>query len=148
MYKNLEQVDFYILNDLDEENRLLFITRLVKKAKDIKMKVLIICSDERTKQLIDKFIWEFKDTSFIAHQIFSKPMTLPLPDIIIADINDDLSSMDFKPDILFDLSYEDRDYDIKRVMIITNQQGDILDISRKKYKRYVANGVTPRTHKM
>jgi DNA polymerase-3 subunit chi len=65
----MTQVDFYILKESEEQDRLVFACRLTEKAMNQGLKIHIHTSDEQTAQDMDDLLWSFRPDSFIPHAI-------------------------------------------------------------------------------
>ena len=65
----MTQVDFYILREQGEQERLGFACRLVEKALGQGLRIYIHTPNENAAQDIDDLLWSFKPDSFIPHAI-------------------------------------------------------------------------------
>ncbi|MDC1528264.1 DNA polymerase III subunit chi [Gammaproteobacteria bacterium] len=65
----MTQVDFYLLQQPAQEDRMAFTCRLCEKAMSQGMKIYIHTDSEKTAQDMDDLLWSFKPDSFIPHAI-------------------------------------------------------------------------------
>ena len=65
----MTQVDFYILKQAEEQERLFFACRLTEKAIHQGLKIYIHTDSEQVAQEMDDLLWSFKPDSFIPHAI-------------------------------------------------------------------------------
>lgn len=65
----MTQVDFYLLQQPAQEQRMVFACRLCEKAMNQGMKIYIHTDSEKLAQEMDDLLWSFKPESFIPHAI-------------------------------------------------------------------------------
>jgi len=65
----MTQVDFYLIQQPAQEDRMVFACRLCEKAMGQGMKIYIHTNSEKTAQDMDDLLWSFKPESFIPHVI-------------------------------------------------------------------------------
>lgn len=145
---NKSAVNFYILSDSDLQQRLLFVFRLVEKARQQRLKTLIIASDDEQLAALDKLLWTEKPERFIAHEIITDKTTQPLPPVLLTTQIKAISAIDFLPQVVIDLSYDATPIDFPKIMLIANQHPDVLPNARLKYQAYVNQGIKPNVHKL
>jgi len=65
----MPQIDFYSLQQSEEQDRLFFTCRLCEKAVNQGLKIYIHTDSEQVAQEMDDLLWSFKPESFIPHAI-------------------------------------------------------------------------------
>lgn len=145
---NTNSVNFYILPDSDLHKRLLFVYRLVEKASKQRLKTLIIGADEAQLTSLDRLIWTAKPAVFIAHEVVSESLQPPLPEVLLVSGIEQLTNLDFTPEVVIDLSYNSAPLNFPKVMLVANQHQEVLPNARMKYQAYVDNGIKPTVHNM
>ena len=65
----MPKVDFYSLQQSDEQARLFFACRLTEKVLGQKLKIYIHTDSESAAQEMDDLLWSFKPESFIPHTL-------------------------------------------------------------------------------
>jgi DNA polymerase-3 subunit chi len=63
-----ERADFYVLEGSDARERLKFACRVIGKAVDAELRVLVWCSDAAELQAFDDLLWSHAQDSFIPHE--------------------------------------------------------------------------------
>jgi DNA polymerase-3 subunit chi len=63
-----ERADFYVLEGSDARERLKFACRVIGKAVDAELRVLVWCSDPAEMQAFDDLLWSHAQDSFIPHE--------------------------------------------------------------------------------
>ncbi len=61
----MSQADFYIMNEVEDEQRFFIACRLTEKAMAQGLKVYIHTASEQSAQDMDDLLWSFKPESFI-----------------------------------------------------------------------------------
>lgn len=75
-------------------------------------------------------------------------ITLPLPNILLTDDINQLSVVDFSPQLVIDLSYDATPLSFPKIMLVANQHPEVLPNARMKYQAYVNAGIKPNVHKI
>lgn len=70
----MTHINFYKLSG-DFEQALLLACRLVEKARQQGLQVLMHTPDEATSQQLDELLWSFKPSAFIPHAIEATPIS-------------------------------------------------------------------------
>lgn len=148
MSNNAASVNFYILSDSDLQHRLQFVFRLVEKAQEQQLCTLIITADSEQLVVLDKLLWTAKPERFIAHEMITEKVTLPLPKVLLTEHLNQLSTVDFSPQVVIDLSYDATPLNFPKVMLVANQHPQVLPNARMKYQAYINHGVKPTVHKI
>ncbi|PID65636.1 MAG: hypothetical protein CR977_00725 [Gammaproteobacteria bacterium] len=141
-------INFYILPDSDEQNRLFFVFRLIEKAFDQRLPLLIIAADEAQLMHLNRLIWTAKPTRFIAHDIVTDQDLSTSANIWLTTQSALSQRLPCPPQVVIDLSYDATPLAFPKIMLITNQHVDILPNARMKYQAYVNQGITPKVYKI
>ena len=75
------------------------ISRLIEKLFKEKNRILVFCKDLETVEVIDNFLWAYKDDGFIPHSIETKEKSSIYPILITTNIHED-----YQHDVLLALS--------------------------------------------
>ncbi|MDQ7014781.1 MAG: DNA polymerase III subunit chi [Gammaproteobacteria bacterium] len=143
----MTHVDFYLLSDESRSERLRFVCRLVEKIHNVGQGIYIHCSSEAEQNSLDDQLWTFKANAFVAHQIVTTN----------AYKNTDTSiwlGMNFEPDgkepILINLGIEIPPFfsRFERVLEVINQEQELRQQGREKYRFYQQRGYLLRHHQL
>lgn len=63
-----KQVDFYLISNQVTDAKLKFASRLCNKIQRLDKKILVITDSVAVTERLDQILWEFSDTSFVAHE--------------------------------------------------------------------------------
>ena len=80
----MARVDFYILEQADDQARLRLACRLAEKAWSQSQKVLLVTAGTDEARALDEMLWTFRDRSFVPHEIYS-PVQAPRSTVLISD---------------------------------------------------------------
>ena len=92
----LEKAYFY---NSSHRNVVVDISRLIEKLFKEKNRILVCCKDLETVEVIDEFLWAYKEDGFIPHSIDTKERSSIYPILITTNINEE-----FEHNILLALS--------------------------------------------
>ncbi len=81
----LEKAYFY---NSSHRNVIVDISWLIEKLFKERNRILVCCKDLETVEIIDKFLWAYKEDGFIPHSIATKETSL-YPILITTDIHED-----------------------------------------------------------
>ena len=82
----LEKAYFY---NSSHRNVVADISRLIEKLFKEKNRILVCCKDQETVEVIDTFLWAYKEDGFIPHSIATKEKSSVYPILITTDIHED-----------------------------------------------------------
>jgi len=143
----MTQVDFYLLADESRNERLRFVCRLVEKIHNLGQQIYIHCHSESEQKSLDEQLWTFKANAFIDHQQVTAE----------AYKNGDASvwlGTAFEPDgsqaILINLASEIPTFfsRFERVLEVVNQEQELRQQGREKYRFYQQRGYLLRHHSL
>ncbi len=119
-----------------EKNKIIF--ELVERLYYEGEKVLIYCKSEERASELDRFLWTYKQESFIPHRIFHYEEA-EAPEII-AIVTEEINPIGADSIIVDEKCRLDFSQQFKKIYeFIEQSKEDIID-SRKRYKFYKDNG--------
>jgi len=141
----MTEVDFYILDSNDPQQRTLFACRLTDKAYRLGHRVYIhTASAEQTSQL-DELLWTFQQNSFVPHEVYRDGGDDRPPVQLGHNSEPDASHavlINLAPEVpLFFSRFE-------RVAELVNGEETIRQQSRQRYSFYKERGYPLRTHEI
>jgi DNA polymerase-3 subunit chi len=80
----MARVDFYVLEQADDQARLRLACRLAEKAWSQQQKVLLLAAGADEARTLDELLWTFRDRSFLPHEIYS-PTQAARSSVLISD---------------------------------------------------------------
>ncbi len=129
----MTQVDFYIMQPGGRGNRYTLAARLAEKAWSSGHRVLIATQSEEDLRHMDRLLWVHRDQSFIPHGILGKadPKLNPVLLSTVGEAGDE-------HDVLINLCLSPPDYfsRFERVAECVDQEGQVLEASRERYRFY------------
>ena len=84
MSARMARVDFYVLEQADNQARLRLACRLAEKAWQQKQQVLLLAPGADDARTLDDLLWTFRDRSFVPHEIYSQDHA-PRTHVLISD---------------------------------------------------------------
>ena len=82
----LEKAYFY---NSSHRNVVADISYLIEKLFNQRNRILVFCKDLETVEVIDNFLWAYKEDGFIPHSIATKEKSSVYPILITTDIHED-----------------------------------------------------------
>jgi len=141
----MTQVDFYIIDPDNGENRQHYACRLTDKAYRQGRRVYIHTGSPGESQMLDRLLWTFRDQSFVPHGIAgtTDPEFTP---VLIGD----QPPPEQADDVLINLSLAAEPPSFfsrfERVAEIVDQQNEVKQTSRRHYRFYLDRGYPLNTH--
>lgn len=134
---SLVRVDFYLLNSPAEEDKRLFICRLLEKVYHRGHRIFVVCESQAHAEQMDELLWTFKDDSFIPHNLQGEGPQPPPP--VQIGFGPD-KPRDFH-DILVNLSADIPSYFVgfKRIIEVVANDEPAKEVSRNRYRDYRAH---------
>lgn len=74
----MTQIDFYVLDENTEHRVEHIACRLVEKAMQGGSRIYLCCQDDTQTKLLDKVLWEFRDSSFLPHSTDESDSETPI----------------------------------------------------------------------
>lgn len=139
------QVDFYLLNSITVEDKLLFACKLVEKAYKLGHQVFIYCQNIEETHALDDLLWSFKPESFIPHNIQGEGPEPP-PTIQLGYTSEPRGFNE----ILLNLNHKTPSFyrRFSRIMEIVTAEDTCKDHSRQRYREYKKQGLSLKTHEI
>lgn len=149
----MTRVDFYVLPDDSEAQRVDMACRLAEKAVKQSKKVFIHTDSEQLADTIDKALWQFRDDAFVPHR------SLPaVPDQQAGQLDGIQEPVEIgcgcQPEdahsVLINLGAEVPPFfsRFERTLEIINQQQHVRSSGRTRYSYYQQRGYPLHHHKM
>ncbi len=140
----MTRVDFYILPDQAEQNRMVLACRLAEKAFRQGHQIYIHTSSEQVSEQLDELMWTFRQNSFVPHQLATAADQAPVT------IGHQEQAPDEQADVLLNMSAEVPLFfsRFKRVAELVNQAEDTRQQGRIRYKFYRDRGYPMHTHNL
>jgi len=139
----VEQVDFYVLENTQQDADVKFACRVTDKAFAQGLKIHIHTGSPEQAQSLDKALWTFRQDSFLPHALAGSAQAPQCP-IIIGDRCPD----EINADVLINLAHDTQDWfsGFKRVADIVPGNENSKLAGRNRFRWYREQGQTPRTH--
>lgn len=143
MSARMARVDFYVLEQADNQARLRLACRLAEKAWLQAQKVLLLAPGTDDARTLDEMLWTFRDRSFVPHEIFS-PDHAPRTSVLISDG----SALPAEADVLINLCDGVPAGFERFARIVEPVDGDPArrQAGRDRFRFYRERGVTPDSH--
>ena len=130
----MAKADFYILNKSDNNDRLLFLSRLIEKAITLGHTIYIHTNNIQQATEIDDYLWSYKIESFLPHELSSTNTSKELSAPVTIGFTDNCNDHN---DLLINLASELPDFykQFNRIAEIVIQDDLILQELRKHYRQ-------------
>jgi len=143
----MKQVDFYLITNRVNDAKYKLASRLANKLQRMRQKSLVVTNDAESTAVLDRVMWSFSDTSFLAHEMISeaKPASL----VHIGDHNSvSPAVLERQHDVLINLSSEVPlfNHHFLRIAEIVEADDEAKAAARVRYKRYQGEGFTLKMH--
>ena len=131
----LEKAYFY---NSSHRNVVADISWLIEKLFKEKNRILVCCKDQETVEVIDAFLWTYKEDEFIPHSIATKEKNSIYPILIATDIHED-----YDHNVLLALSgvlIKEKDWRkfAKAYYFFDDQENKEKENAREMWKRFSA----------
>jgi len=132
------RADFYLLKQADEHTQLMNACRIIEKAYLKSHQIYVFCADQIQADTLDKLLWEFKDISFIPHNISDAPVWIGYAE----------SPFPHFSDILINLAQNIPDFfnHFQRIIEIIPENPKSRENAREKYRFYRENQCELHSH--
>ncbi len=141
----MTRVDFYILPDQAEKNRLILACRLAEKAFKQGHSIYIHTASEQSSTQLDELMWTFRQGSFVPHQLAATDGEhAPIL------IGHQQEAPDGQADVLLNMTAEVPLFfsRFQRVAELVNQADEIRTQARTRFKFYRDRGYPMQTHNL
>jgi len=138
------QIDFYLLQRYDSYQH--FICRLLEKAHQQHYRCYLYCQNPAQAQQLDRFLWVYKDISFLAHAPYAAddpitPIQIAHPDMTAPQWTDKTQHL------LINLNYDTPEFflQFERIAEVVSQWDSAhLEQGRARYRHYVSLNYQPK----
>ena len=139
----MARVDFYVLEQADEQARLRLACRLAEKAWSQSQKVLLLAAGADEARTLDEMLWTFRDRSFVPHEICS-PGQAPRTTVLISDGN----ALPAQADVLINLRDAVPESLERYARVVEPLDGDPArrQSGRERFRFYRERGMNPESH--
>jgi len=143
----MTRTDFYLLKHDSHYDQLHFCCRLVEKAIETHDLIHIQTGDETLTSNLDELLWTFKEEAFIPHETLGganggQPSTTSSP-VLISTCGQlpILANSDLPLFIALSHTLPNKIHDYKRMCILTINQREALEQSRRLYRQLQSQGL-------
>lgn len=151
----MKQVDFYLISNRVTDARYKLASRLSNKLQRMQQSCLIITDNEAATAELDRVMWSFSDSSFLAHDsvtdLTQSLVTDAAPESLV-HIGDHNSvtplALEREHDVLINLSSDIPmfNHHFTRIAEIVEADDDSKASARKRYKSYQGEGFELKMH--
>ncbi|MBL1262838.1 DNA polymerase III subunit chi [Candidatus Methylomicrobium oryzae] len=142
----MPEVAFYVLVSEDEQQRLLFVCKLVEKAYRSGSFCYVRTDTDTQAQKLDDLLWTFRRGSFIPHQLYTGADPSFENVILIGSSEPPLPWQ--KVIVNVSIQFPEHMDQAERILEIVDDTPEIKSAGRQRYRRYQQLGLTPVTHKV
>ena len=143
----MKQVDFYLISNRVRDAKFKFASRLANKLQRLNKSCLLVTENEAQTAELDRLMWSFSDSSFLAHDPISDDK--PLSSIQIGEHNSvSPQVLERKHDVLINLTSEVPvfNHHFARIAEIIEADDESKASARKRYKNYQSEGFEMKMH--
>jgi DNA polymerase III subunit chi len=139
----MPKIDFYLIIEQTENERLRFACRLLDKAYQQNHQVYVHVANESDANTFNNLLWTFRDISFVPHDLVGGKNSENTPILIGFDNKPENTN-----DILLNLDHQIPDFFTKfeRVVEIVSQDKELQKKARENYSYYKEQGFKIETH--
>ena len=139
----MAQVDFYVLDRVDEHSRYILACKLAEKAWRLDNTIHIHATARQQAERVDELLWTFRDGSFVPHELMGGDTDAPIS-IGFGDV--DVEPRDLLISLCDDVPrFADA---FPRVAELVTSDESCRQKSRVRYAHYRDRGHTLNTHKL
>lgn len=142
----MAKVDFYVLDQVDEQARYTLACRLTEKAWRLKNSIHIQTMSAAEAERLDKLLWTFRDGSFVPHAIVGNNGDEP----VSIGYGDTLHENAKSKDLLISLCDDVPDFvaAFGRIAEVITAEDDCRSKGRARFARYREQGHEMETHNL
>ncbi len=139
----MAQVDFYVLDRVDEHARDTLACKLAEKAWRLENSIHIHAMTQADAERLDELLWTFRDGSFVPHELLGSDTESP---ITIGHGDQDVTPRDFLISLCDEIPSFANTF--PRVAELVTSEENCKLLSRKRYAEYREQGHQLNTHKI
>ena len=138
----MKQVDFYLISNQVVDAKYKLASRLSNKLTRMQLKALIVTDSLEASKQLNKVMWSYSDTSFVAHD--HVPSESPTPSKVhiteVPSVSTDLLNDNY--DVLINLASEVHAFNhhFKRIAEIVLPSEESKAAARERFKSYKSEG--------
>ncbi|EIC30231.1 MULTISPECIES: DNA polymerase III subunit chi [Methylomicrobium] len=142
----MPEVAFYVLASEDEQQRLLFVCKLVEKAYRSGSFCYVLADTDEQARKLDDLLWTFRRGSFIPHQLYTESLP-PLEHVILIGASEPPESW---RKVIVNLSCQcpSNIEQAERILEVLHDDEATLTAGRLRYRRYQQLGIAIKKHKL
>ncbi|MEE9345317.1 MAG: DNA polymerase III subunit chi [Methylococcales bacterium] len=145
----MTETSFYILNTSQSRERYIVACRVAEKAYKLGQRVFILTSSTEETRTLDNLLWSFRQGSFVPHTVIDEnrqPSTEALSNTVIISS----SVLASNATVLINLSVDipDNIDTFERIVEIIDQNAQIKQTGRQRYKAYQSKNIQLNTHNL
>lgn len=143
----MKQVDFYLISNRVTDAKYKLASRLANKLHRMQQSCLIVTDNQTATDELDRVMWTFSDSSFLAHDSITDPN--PQSAIQIGDHNSVNSLvLEREHNVLINLSSNIPmfNHHFARIAEVVEATEDAKTAARKRYKSYQGEGFSLKMH--
>ena len=137
------QIDFYILEQSNEQQSLLFACQLIEKMYE-KHKIYLHFNSYEAANRMDHLLWTFRDDSFIPHQLYHPNTTFPPP------VQLGYEQAPPHHEVIINFSQQSPDFfaHFNHLIEIVFAEPSMQQSARERYRHYRSQGHDIKTYKL
>lgn len=141
------QVDFYLIANQVSDAKYKLASRLANKLLRLKQKTLLVVTDPQSFQTLDKILWSYNDTSFVAHENATEASINTIVHLAVpAQIDDKLLHNKYKVVINLTDRVLDGCTKVARIAEIVEHNETAKSSARERFRAYQAQDYAIKTH--
>jgi DNA polymerase-3 subunit chi len=142
----MPEVAFYVLASEDEQQRLLFVCKLVEKAYRSGSFCYVLTDTDEQARKLDDLLWTFRRGSFIPHQLYNG--TGPSFENVVLIGTSELPEARQKVIVNLSGQCPSNIEQAERILEVLHDDEATLTAGRLRYRRYRQLGIAIKKHKL
>lgn len=141
----MAEASFYILPSSSLSDRFIFACKLIEKAYRCGQFCYVYTDSPQHSEQLDNLLWTFRENSFIPHQIYDEQ-----PDFEDTVLIGTQTAPEKWQKLIFNLSskYPDDLTKTERILEILDNNEDLKQAGRQRFRQYKQDGFDISTHKI
>ena len=145
-----QQVDFYLISNQISDAKFKLASRLCNKIQRMNKKTLVLTDCPADTDVLDKILWSFSDTSFVAHDDVgdAKHCNLQIGDAALLESATEISDYDVLINLAKEIPDQTKSYlgSVDRIAEIVEQGETAKAAARVRFSAYKKLGYELKTH--
>jgi len=145
----MPEASFYILSTDSLSDRFIFACKLIEKAYRSGQFCYVYTDSLQQSQQLDNQLWTFRENSFIPHQIYNEPDD-KVPDYQQTVLIGTQAAPEKWQKLIFNLSssYPEQLTKTERILEILDNNENLKQAGRQRFRQYKQDGFEISTHKI